>query len=211
MLAVGIATLSLAGTSVAADHVSVHVLRELTTRQNVHIAFHAPRLPEAATVSFPPIARPRATSGTKTARLLLSVASPVAHVSTTTPVRGPLSKKPTIKAHKGPAPKRLVIREIVKGTGPKAKSGNVLTVNYVGALYSNGKVFDSSWRRNETFTFPLGRREVIEGWERGLAGMRVGGRRELIIPSVLAYGREGSPPVIPPNSTLIFVVDLLAT
>jgi peptidylprolyl isomerase len=144
-------------------------------------------------------------------QLPLSAASPVAHISTTTmPVRGPLSKRPTIKAHKGPAPKRLVLREIAKGTGPKAKSGDVLTVNYVGALYNNGKVFDSSWRRDETFTFPLGRREVIEGWERGLAGMRVGGRRELIIPSVLAYGSKGSPPTIPPNSTLIFVVDMLA-
>jgi len=143
--------------------------------------------------------------------LLLSVTSPVAHIATTTtPVRGPFSKRPTFKTHSGPAPKRLVIREIAKGTGPKAKSGDVLTVNYVGALYSNDKVFGSSWRRDETFTFPLGRREVIEGWERGLAGMRVGGRRELIIPSVLAYGSKGSPPTIPPNSTLIFVVDLLA-
>lgn len=143
-------------------------------------------------------------------QLLLS-ATPPAHIATvTTPVRGPLSKRPTIKAHKGPAPKRLVIREIAKGTGPKAKSGEMLTVNYVGALYNNGKIFDSSWRHRETFTFPLGRHELIEGWELGLAGMRVGGRRELIIPSVLAYGNKGSPPTIPPNSTLIFVVDMLA-
>ncbi len=144
-------------------------------------------------------------------QLPLSIVLQVAHMAiTTTPAHGPLSKKPTIKAHKGPAPKRLVIREIAKGTGPKAKSGDVLTVNYVGAFYTNGKVFDSSWGRDETFTFPLGRREIIEGWERGLAGMRVGGRRELIIPSVLAYGSKGSPPTIPPNSTLIFVVDVLA-
>src|ERR1700685_3109374 len=80
-------------------------------------------------------------------QLFLSVASPVAHIATTTtPVRGPLSKRPTIKAHKGPAPKRLVIREIAKGTGAKAKSGDVLTVNYVGGLYNNGEIFDSSWR-----------------------------------------------------------------
>ena len=134
----------------------------------------------------------------------------MAGISTTTPVRGPLSKKPTIKAHKGPPPKRLAIREIVKGTGPKAKRGDVLRVNYAGAFYKSGKIFDSSWRREETFTFPLGRREVIEGWERGLVGMRVGGRRELIIPSALAYGSQGSPPTIPPNSTLVFIVDLLA-
>jgi peptidylprolyl isomerase len=144
--------------------------------------------------------------------LLLALGLPVvAHGSTSTPTHGPLSKKPTITAHKGPAPKRLVIKDIIKGHGPMAKNGDVLTVNYVGALYSNNKVFDSSWRRDEPFTFPLGQREVIEGWERGLAGMRVGGRRELIIPAALAYGSKGSPPTIPPNSTLIFVVDLLAT
>ncbi|MFZ2112918.1 MAG: FKBP-type peptidyl-prolyl cis-trans isomerase [Solirubrobacteraceae bacterium] len=143
--------------------------------------------------------------------LLVFVLPVVAHGSTTTPAHGPLSKKPTIKAHEGPAPKRLVIKDIIRGKGPKAKDGDVLTVNYVGALYSNNKVFDSSWRRDETFTFPLGQGEVIEGWERGIVGMRVGGRRELIIPASLAYGNKGSPPTIPPNSTLIFVVDLLAT
>jgi FKBP-type peptidyl-prolyl cis-trans isomerase len=103
-----------------------------------------------------------------------------------------------------------VIRNIVKGTGRKAKDGRKLTVNYVGALYSNGRVFQSSWRDGELFTFTIGRGELIEGWERGLVGMRVGGRRELIIPAALAYGRKGSPPSIPPNSTLIFIVDLLA-
>lgn len=139
--------------------------------------------------------------------LLLPV---VAHGSTRTPTHGPLSEKPTIKVHKGPAPKRLVIKDIIKGHGPKAKNGDVLTVNYVGALYSTSKIFDSSWRRDEPFTFTLMQGEVIEGWERGIVGMRVGGRRELIIPAVLAYGSKGSPPTIPPNSTLIFVVDLLA-
>jgi peptidylprolyl isomerase len=86
-----------------------------------------------------------------------------------------------------------------------------LTVDYVGAFYRNGKMFDSSWSRHEPFVFPLGRGEVIEGWERGLIGMRVGGRRELVVPASLAYGKKGSPPTIPPNSTLVFVVDLLAS
>jgi peptidylprolyl isomerase len=134
----------------------------------------------------------------------------VAHRPTRAPAHGPLSKKPTIRVHKGPAPKRLVTKDIVKGAGPKARKGHLLTVNYVGALYGNGRVFDSSWRRGEPFTFPFGRGEVIEGWERGIVGMRVGGRRELLIPAALAYGSRGSPPHIPPNSTLIFVVDLLA-
>jgi FKBP-type peptidyl-prolyl cis-trans isomerase len=127
-----------------------------------------------------------------------------------TPTHGPLSKKPTIKVHKGPAPKRLVVKNLVDGTGPKAKNGDVLTVNYVGAFYNNDKVFDSSWRRDETFSFTLGQGALIEGWEQGIASMRVGGRRELIIPPALAYGTAGSPPTIPPDSTLIFVVDLLA-
>lgn len=134
----------------------------------------------------------------------------VAHGFARTPTHGPLSEKPTIKAHTGPAPKKLVIKDIIKGDGPKAKSGEVLTVNYVGALYSNGKVFDSSWRRDESFAFTLGQGELIKGWERGIPGMRVGGRRELIIPASLAYGNKGSPPAIAPNSTLIFVVDLLS-
>ncbi len=151
-------------------------------------------------------------TGWWTSGFVFAIALPVvAHGSTTTPVHGPLSNKPTIKAHKRPAPKRLVIKDIISGTGPKAKTGDVLTVNYIGVLYSNNKTFDSSWRRDETFSFPLGQGEVIEGWEQGLVGMRVGGRRELIIPAALAYGSKGSPPTIPPNSTLIFVVNLLAT
>jgi FKBP-type peptidyl-prolyl cis-trans isomerase len=105
----------------------------------------------------------------------------------------------------------LVIRDLVRGTGRRAESGDVLRTNYVGALYGNDKVFDSSWSTREPFSFTLGSGELITGWERGLVGMRVGGRRELIIPPALAYGRRGSPPMVPPNSTLVFIVDLLAT
>jgi peptidylprolyl isomerase len=77
-------------------------------------------------------------------------------------------------------------------------------------LYNGGKEFDASWKRNQTFPFTLGQGSVIKGWDQGLVGMKVGGRRELIIPPALAYGAAGSPPTIPGNSTLIFVVDLLA-
>ncbi|HEX4114678.1 MAG TPA: FKBP-type peptidyl-prolyl cis-trans isomerase [Solirubrobacteraceae bacterium] len=127
------------------------------------------------------------------------------------PIHGPLSKRPTVKHHMGPPPARLVTRDLIRGVGPRATNGEVLTVDYVGAFYRNGKMFDSSWSRHEPFVFPLGRGEVIEGWERGLIGMRVGGRRELVVPASLAYGKKGSPPTIPPNSTLVFVVDLLAS
>lgn len=100
-------------------------------------------------------------------------------------------------------------REVVRGKGRRARSGERLTTNYVGTLY-DGTVFDSSWQRNETFTFSLGSGEVISGWEQGLIGMRVGGRRELIIPPALGYGKAGTPPRVPPRATLVFVIDLLA-
>jgi peptidylprolyl isomerase len=128
----------------------------------------------------------------------------------TTPTSGPLATEPTITPPKGSAPKTLVTKEIVKGTGAEAKAGESVTVNYVGALYSTGKVFNASWETKEPFTFTLGEGQVIKGWDQGVVGMRVGGRRELIIPAELAYGAKGSPPKIPPNSPLIFIVDLLS-
>jgi peptidylprolyl isomerase len=131
--------------------------------------------------------------------------------SAKTPTTGPLSKQPDVTLPSGPAPTTLVIKEVIKGTGAEAKAGDSVTVNYVGVLYSNGKEFDASWKRNEPFTFTLGKGQVIKGWDQGVEGMKVGGRRELIIPAELAYGKTGSPPTIPPNSPLIFVVDLLGT
>lgn len=128
-----------------------------------------------------------------------------------TPTSGPLSKEPKIVVPSGPPPTHLVIKDLVKGVGNAAAKGSQINVNYVGALYKNGKVFDASWTRHQTFgPFALGEGAVIKGWDEGLIGMKVGGRRELIIPSSLAYGAKGSPPTIPPNAALIFVVDLLA-
>ena len=127
-----------------------------------------------------------------------------------TPASGPLSKEPTVTPPPGSAPTKLVTKEIITGTGPEAKAGQSVTVNYVGVLYKGGTVFDASWKRNETFPFVLGKGQVIPGWDQGVAGMKVGGRRELIIPAELAYGAKGSPPTIPPNAALVFVVDLLA-
>jgi peptidylprolyl isomerase len=128
----------------------------------------------------------------------------------TTPKTGPLSKEPTITVPSGPPPKTLVENDLITGTGATAADGDTITVNYVGALYSNGEVFDASWRRHSTFTLPgpLGAGSVIKGWDEGIVGMRVGGRRELIIPPALGYGKIGNPPV-PPNATLIFIIDLL--
>jgi len=118
--------------------------------------------------------------------------------------------KPKVTVPSGPPPKKLEIKEIEKGTGAEAKSGDEVTVQYVGVGYESEEEFDSSWSRNEPFPFTLGVSPVIKGWKQGIPGMKVGGRRELIIPPDLAYGAAGSPPVIGPNETLIFVIDLLA-
>jgi peptidylprolyl isomerase len=126
-----------------------------------------------------------------------------------TPTSGPLSEEPKITVPKGPAPKTLETKDLIAGTGTEAKSGDKVTVNYVGALYKNGSVFDASWKRKEPFSFTIGTKSVIPGWEQGVVGMKVGGRRELIIPSELAYGKTGSEPKIKPNEPLIFIVDLL--
>jgi peptidylprolyl isomerase len=118
--------------------------------------------------------------------------------------------KPKVTVPSGPPPKKLEIKEIEKGTGAEAKTGDEVSVQYLGVGYDSKEEFDSSWSRNEPFSFPLGAGLVIKGWDQGVAGMKVGGRRELIIPSNLAYGPAGSPPTIGPNETLIFVIDLLA-
>jgi peptidylprolyl isomerase len=117
--------------------------------------------------------------------------------------------KPTVTVPKGAPPKKLEIKDLEEGTGAEAKAGDEVTVQYVGVNYKNGKEFDASWDRGEPFTFQLGAGMVIPGWDQGVEGMKVGGRRELIIPPELAYGPEGSPPAIGPNETLIFVIDLL--
>jgi peptidylprolyl isomerase len=126
-----------------------------------------------------------------------------------TPTSGPLSKEPAIKPPSGPPPGKVVVKDIVTGTGAQAKVGSSITVNYVGALYHGGSVFDASWKHGEPVSFALTPGSLIAGWIQGIPGMKVGGRRELIIPSALAYGPRGRPPTIPPNAPLVFVVDLL--
>lgn len=128
-----------------------------------------------------------------------------------TPTSGALSKEPKVTPPSGPAPSKLEIKDLITGTGAEAKAGETVTVNYVGVLYKGGKEFDASWKRNEPFSFALGKGQVIAGWDQGVVGMKVGGRRELIIPSELAYKAKGSPPTIPPNAPLVFVIDLLGT
>jgi peptidylprolyl isomerase len=118
--------------------------------------------------------------------------------------------KPTVTVPTEVSPKSFAVKELEEGSGAEAKKGDEVTVQYVGVGYDSEKEFDSSWSRNEPFTFTLGAGEVIKGWDQGLEGMKVGSRRELVIPAELAYGPEGSPPKIGPNETLVFVIDLLA-
>jgi peptidylprolyl isomerase len=129
----------------------------------------------------------------------------------TTPTSGPLATEPKVTVPTGAAPAKLETKDLITGTGAEAKAGETVTVNYVGVLYKGGKEFDASWKRKEPFSFALGKGAVIKGWDQGIPGMKVGGRRELIIPSALAYGATGSGSSIPPNSPLVFVVDLLGT
>jgi peptidylprolyl isomerase len=124
------------------------------------------------------------------------------------PIPKDTSKKPAIPKPAGAPPTSLVKRDIVVGKGRAAKAGDSVSVQYVGVSWSTGKEFDASWDRGQAFTFPLGAGQVIRGWDLGVAGMKAGGRRELVIPPDLAYGPAGSPPAVGPNETLIFVVDL---
>lgn len=117
--------------------------------------------------------------------------------------------KPVVEVPEGAPPAKLTENELVEGDGAVAKAGDEVTVEYVGVGYESGEEFDASWGR-EPFTFQLGAGMVIPGWDQGVAGMKVGGRRELVIPPDLAYGEAGAPPSIGPNETLIFVVDLLS-
>jgi FKBP-type peptidyl-prolyl cis-trans isomerase len=129
----------------------------------------------------------------------------------TTPKPPPaLATKPVVSVPNSCSNKQLITKDLVTGTGQAAQAGQTVTVNYVGVLCKTGVEFDSSWKRNQPFTTALTTGGVIPGWVKGIPGMRVGGRRELIIPATLAYGKAGSPPTIPPNSALVFVVDLLS-
>lgn len=119
------------------------------------------------------------------------------------------STKPVIEASDDPAPTKLEIEDIKEGTGPAAKDGDNLSMQYVGAIYDTGDEFDASWDRGEPFSFELGSGNVIKGWDEGVKGMKVGGRRKLVIPPDLGYGEAGQPPSIPPSSTLVFIVDLV--
>ena len=117
--------------------------------------------------------------------------------------------KPIVTVPAGDAPSDLVIDDQVVGEGAEAKAGDTVFVHYVGVSHSTGKQFDASWDRGDLFSFQLGAGMVIGGWDQGVQGMKVGGRRTLVIPPHLGYGARGAGAAIKPNETLVFVVDLL--
>lgn len=118
-------------------------------------------------------------------------------------------ERPEIDPIDGPPPADLQITDITVGEGQQAGHGNTVDVQYVGVAFSNGEEFDASWNRGAPLSFTLGARQVIPGWDQGILGMRVGGRRKLVIPPHLAYGERGAGGAIGPNETLIFVCDLV--
>jgi len=118
-------------------------------------------------------------------------------------------QRPEIEFPEGEPPATLTITDEIVGEGPEAAAGNTVTAHYVGVAFSSGEEFDASWNRGEPLKFRLGVGQVIAGWDQGIAGMRVGGRRRLVIPPEMAYGPRGAGGAIGPNETLIFVVDLV--
>ncbi|MFJ4438628.1 FKBP-type peptidyl-prolyl cis-trans isomerase [Streptomyces sp. NPDC088923] len=119
-------------------------------------------------------------------------------------------EKPEVDFPGGEPPAELEIKDIWEGDGPVAKAGDNVRVHYVGVAFSTGEEFDASWNRGAPLAFPLGAGRVIAGWDQGVQGMKVGGRRQLIIPPHLAYGSQSPSPLIKPNETLIFVCDLVS-
>lgn len=120
------------------------------------------------------------------------------------------ASKPKVEVPSGDPPKTLEKKDLKVGSGDEALAGQTVTVHYVGVSFSTKKQFDASWDGGDPFTFPLGAGRVIPGWDQGVPGMKVGGRRQLVIPPDLAYGAQGYPPDIAPNETLVFVVDLVS-
>ena len=181
-----------------------------------------PRLGAAALLAAAVVATAGCGGKSKTSAIPAGGPAPPGASTSTTPAvpKGPsrvppapgekkLGRKPAIGRPSGTPPAALKSRDIVKGNGAVAKTGKTVSVQYVGIAYSTGKQFDASWDRHKPFKFQLGAGMVIPGWDEGVVGMKVGGRRQLVIPPDMAYGPQGQPPAIGPNETLVFDIDLL--
>ena len=152
-----------------------------------------------------------ATAATSTAASSTATSSASASATSTTtsstPLPAALKTKPKVSIPSGPPPKKLVVKDLIKGTGPAATASSTVNVQYVGEVYKGGKQFDASWNDGSGQPVSLPLSGVIKGWQQGIPGMKIGGRRELIIPPSLGYGATAQSK-IPANSTLVFVIDL---
>ena len=164
---------------------------------------------ESEADKFAQTAEQQAKTLTSAAGTDTTAAAPTVTKATPSAGERDINTKPKIPKQTGSPPKSLKVEDLITGTGPAAKSGDKISVRYVGVLFDNNKEFDSSWKRGKApFQLTLGQGQVIQGWDQGLVGMKVGGRRRLTIPPDLAYGAQGQPPTIPANATLVFDVDL---
>jgi peptidylprolyl isomerase len=158
-------------------------------------------------VQLAPSAGATADSVTASATATSTTSSASATSTSNTPLPAALKTKPKVVPPSGPPPKQLLVKDLIKGTGPAATANSTVNVQYVGVLYKGGKQFDASWNDGSGQPVSLPLTGVIKGWQQGIPGMKVGGRRELIIPPSLAYGSTAQAK-IPANSTLVFVIDL---
>jgi peptidylprolyl isomerase len=151
----------------------------------------------------------KAESEAKNQKPIPGPAALTAQTATPTAGEADINSKPKVPTGSGAAPTALKAETLIAGSGAEIKTGQQATVNYVGVLFKNGKEFDASWGKGkQPFQFALGSGQVIQGWDQGVLGMKVGERRRLTIPADLAYGAQGSPPKIGPNEPLIFDIDL---
>jgi peptidylprolyl isomerase len=164
---------------------------------------------QAAAPGVQPAPSAGATAASSTATVSSSTSSASASATTTsnTPLPAALKTKPKVTIPSSSPPSKLVVKDLIKGTGPAATANSTVNVQYVGELYKGGKQFDASWNDGSGQPVSLPLTGVIKGWQQGIPGMKVGGRRELIIPPSLGYGAT-SQAKIPANSTLVFVIDL---
>jgi peptidylprolyl isomerase len=149
------------------------------------------------------------TASTSSSATTSSSASATSTTTSSTPLPAALKTKPKVSIPKGPPPSKLVVKDLIKGTGAAATASSTVNVQYVGVLYKNGKQFDASWNDGSGQPVSLPLSGVIKGWQQGIPGMKIGGRRELIIPPSLGYGSTAQSK-IPANSTLVFIIDLHA-
>lgn len=164
--------------------------------------------PRHAAIALAAVLLLTACSGDDDTRSLNDGSNGEQHGPTVPPVVA--TAKPKVTVPNGPAPTTLQRTDLTVGTGAFAEPGKTVTVQYVGVHFDTGEQFDASWDSGHPFTFKLGNEDVIAGWDEGVVGMRVGGRRQLVIPPDLAYGEQGSVPAIGPNETLVFVIDLVS-